>query len=276
MMDKLDGFVVDKILDFGHDGFRGTLIEFGKWKGHNNIAVKYGVKNLQKHEASIMKYVDHVSIVRLMKDHEEPEDFIVIEAFGDGKTIHDVLKCDRKVPFDRCISWLSQLANAIKYLHQLGIIHHDIKDRNVLIGHDSDSDIDGDTLVKLCDFELSSKSENGVFGQGSTGWMAPELLYNSTTTYKITNKIDIYGFGMIFIKLIYCGRIVNVVKFACPLNIFDLMYSCTDNDPNVRPDMIHITKALISYDSTSLFDIINNKSDDNNVDLRNKLISEFY
>lgn len=248
----LPNFVGSEIIDLGHDGFPGTVVEIGCWN-NQKVAVKYGVKKLHQQEAAILtKLGEHPNIVQLLKKYEDGDCFLVLEAVGgnrggnrggNGVSLEKVIDKNVKIPFDKCINWLLQIANGIKHIHDKGIIHGDIKSSNILI-----DDGRTDERMKLCDFELAVASSFGVKYQGTPRWMAPELKYDSLTT-EITNKIDIYAFGLLFLDIIFCGREPIVVKYLCPTKLFDLMYKCSHQDVSQRPSIDEIISVLSSLSS---------------------------
>merc|ERR1712217_240222 len=91
-----------------------------------------------------------------------------------------------------------QLADGVMYLHAQNptIVHRDLKSLNVVL--------DLSLNIKICDFGLTepmerthiTKKNNG----GSPRYMAPELFDSKT---KITEKIDLWAMGCIFIEV--CG-----------------------------------------------------------------------
>ena len=237
----MEDFILEESLNLGQDGFRGTVIEFGKWKGRK-VAIKFGEMGKHKYEAGILRKLGkHSSIVELLKDYEEGERFIVLECVGDGRTLRDVFEEQMKLSLRECIDLLLQLAKGIQHIHYRNIIHHDIKDNNILLDRN---------ILKICDFELSVESENGIKGCGTAQWMAPEVSYDYDIS-SISNKIDIYGFGKIFIKMVFSGRDCDVVKYALPLELFNLMYQCTERFPENRPDIYKIITILQNYYNTT-------------------------
>jgi len=73
-------------------------------------------------------------------------------------------------------NYISQVLDAIGYLHENDIIHGDIKGSNVLLGKDGNT-------VKLCDLGNSRILENNrsfasfnTVLNGSLAWMAPEAI----------------------------------------------------------------------------------------------------
>ena len=250
----MQDFILEESLFLGQDGFRGTVIEFGKWKGRK-VAIKYGEMGRHKYEAGILqKLGKHSSIVELLKEYKEGEKFIILECVGHGRTLRDVFEEKIKFSLQECIDLLLQLAKGIQHIHDKNIIHHDIKDNNILI-HEN--------VLKICDFELSVESEKGIKGCGTSEWMAPEVSYDYDRSV-ISNKIDIYGFGKIFMKMVSSGRNIDIIKYSFPLELFDLMYQCTERFPENRPDIYKIISLLENYNKETYIDHLSNVIKDKN------------
>jgi serine/threonine protein kinase len=75
--------------------------------------------------------------------------------------------------------YIVQILRGLKYLHEQGVLHRDIKGANIL------TSLDGQ--VKLADFGVAMKlsdapSEDEQFVVGTPYWMAPEIIEMSTPT----------------------------------------------------------------------------------------------
>lgn len=86
------------------------------------------------------------------------------------------------------LSKICQLAEALAYLHEVGVVHGDVKGANVLVSP---------TLsVQLADFGLSKvagcATNPSLAGVGSIRWQAPEIMNEEPKTY----KTDVYSFGL--------------------------------------------------------------------------------
>ncbi len=91
-----------------------------------------------------------------------------------------------------------QMASALSYLHQLGIVHRDLKSDNVLV---FSTDPTSELNAKLTDFGTADfMSCTGLkFYTGTPGFRAPEIL---EYTSEYTAKVDVYSFAMVLYESI--------------------------------------------------------------------------
>ena len=101
-----------------------------------------------------------------------------------------------------------QLANALHYSHQQGILHRDVKPANVLLTHDC--------VAKLADFNSSfaSNLQNNdaeFFLGGSLGYMSPEQIDAldpkvTTSATTLDGRADLYSLSALLWELLYGVR----------------------------------------------------------------------
>ena len=129
---------------------------------------------------------------------------------------------------EHLVRWFAQLASAIDYIHQEGIIHRDIKLNNVLLNDKggvtlSDFGISrfvGDRIRSQVDVTrtIVSHGERQVTGNlimGTEGYMAPEILRGVAATA----ASDTYALGIAFFRLltgIWYENGTNVLQLLDP------------------------------------------------------------
>jgi hypothetical protein len=124
-----------------------------------------------------------------------------------GNTLKDVL-VELKTAHERLeqlpslIDALLKVCDAIEYAHYRGVIHHDIKPSNVLVGDFGE--------VYLIDWGLAVEldGDNISRGSGTPAYMAPEMFSDSV---KKDVRIDIFGLGGILYEILF-DRTPNSVE----------------------------------------------------------------
>ncbi|KAJ2380341.1 serine/threonine protein kinase, partial [Coemansia sp. RSA 2611] len=167
------------------------------------IISKVGRKKIEiesfREEMRLLRQLEHSHIIRLIEYFETETDIYIVLEY---------CKCDLSVYLKRQGGYLKmeevrnialQLMSALRYLHSLGVVHHDIKLHNALIG------VDG--RIKLCDLGLATqftKDGKPVYIdtlKGTPLYMAPEVLRKS----RYTNKADLWSLGVVLYEL-YVGK----------------------------------------------------------------------
>ncbi|XP_010536238.1 PREDICTED: calmodulin-binding receptor-like cytoplasmic kinase 1 [Tarenaya hassleriana] len=192
----------------GEGGF-GTVYK-GRLHDGTLVAIKRARKNNYgrswllefKNEIYTLSKIEHMNLVRLygFLEHED-ERVIVVEYVGNGNLREhlDGSKGKRLEMAER-LEIAIDVAHAITYLHtytDTPIIHRDIKATNILITEK--------LRAKVADFgfaRLVSEDEGATHistqVKGSAGYVDPDYL----RTFQLTEKSDIYSFGVLVVELV--------------------------------------------------------------------------
>lgn len=157
----------------------------------------YFYENIPPHH-NILKYYGHARI--------EDNILIVLEYIHGGDMWTHYLKHGKtkKQSQFRIAKHIYQLCDVLKYLHNNGIVHADLKAENVLI--------DDQDNVKLCDFGLSFIDRDDYPLEkdrtlcGTIGCLSPELCINICPETKRllkypTSSVDIWALGVLLYEI---------------------------------------------------------------------------
>ena len=236
--------------------------------------IEQGDLDILRHEADILKTLQHPNIVKLFDvqfDRELCGLFLEHVAHG---TVDGFLK-----EFSVRVEWKMQIAydiaSAMTYLHdkQPPIIHGDLKRQNVLIGNEFHA--------KVCDFGLARMREISCSYsshplKGTRGYIAPEYIRDPRK--RKTERFDIYSYGILVWEIFsekrayhdFCDIIlidVAVMNGNRPLveeivdevndTVVKIIQDCWHQDERVRPEF----KRVINYLHKEN-DLIRNKIED--------------
>ncbi|KAL6536207.1 G-type lectin S-receptor-like serine/threonine-protein kinase SD2-5 [Orobanche gracilis] len=153
-------------------------------------------------EVSIIGSIHHVHLVRLKGFCAEGSHrLLVYEYMANGSLDKWLFRKDKGVfmlDWDTRYNIAVGTAKGLAYLHEdcdVKIVHCDIKPENVLL--------DGQFMAKVSDFglaKLMTREQSHVFTtlRGTRGYLAPEWI----TNYAISEKSDVYSYGMVLLELI--------------------------------------------------------------------------
>lgn len=118
----------------------------------HRLAYQPGAASRFEREARIVEPLEHENIAR-MRGHFPAfrTEFIVME-FCEGATLGDLLSRHGAFPEDQVKRILGQLASALQFVHERGVVHRDLKPGNVMLTPEG--------VVKLMDFGLAKEDEN--------------------------------------------------------------------------------------------------------------------
>jgi serine/threonine protein kinase len=95
------------------------------------------------------------------------------------------------------------VAEALEGLHQLNVIHSDLKPENIFLVKTAQGFQTGFQAV-VGDFGLSLDATQSFSGwQGTRAYMAPEMVDNLGKQWKPTPALDMWALGLFFVELFY-------------------------------------------------------------------------
>jgi len=139
----------------------------------------------------------HVNIVKLLDLFENSDHYYIVLEYMAGKDLFDYIqKRNFVLNEDRVKQIGIQIIQAVRYLHEFGIVHRDLKLENIMM-----SDTSNLAKPKIVDFGLAKiigPSETADEPFGTLGYVAPEVLKKKPYTF----SCDVWSIGCILYALL--------------------------------------------------------------------------
>ncbi|MCC9607110.1 serine/threonine protein kinase [Blastopirellula sp. JC732] len=148
-------------------------------------------------EAEAAANLNHPGIVPIYEVGSHSGRHYFSMGYVPGKSLAVALKTETFTP-EQAADLVRQIAEAIEYAHQHGVIHRDLKPSNVLLDENGRPLVTDFGLAKRVDDESNLTCTGQVMG--SPGYMSPEQA--SGRVHQIGAATDVYGLGAILYALL--------------------------------------------------------------------------
>ncbi|KAJ9162705.1 hypothetical protein P3X46_022461 [Hevea brasiliensis] len=221
--------------------------------------------------------------------YDHGDRYIVYEFIVNGpldRWLHHIPRGGRSLDWTMRMKIATTLAQGIAFLHDKvkpHVVHRDIRASNVLLDEEFGAHLMGVGLSKFVPWEVMH--ERTVMAGGTYGYVAPEFVYRN----ELTTKSDVYSFGVLLLEIVTGRRPAQAVdsvgwqsifEWATPLvqahrypdlldplissssseipeagviqKVVDLVYTCTQHVPSMRPRMSHVVHQLQQLAQSSI------------------------
>jgi serine/threonine-protein kinase len=148
-----------------------------------------------KREARSVAQLQHPNIVTVIDRGEEDGCQYIVFEYIDGESLKQLVDRTGPLPARRVVELGLQIAEALAFAHQHGLVHRDVKPQNVLI--------DPDGRAKVTDFGIARSLEaQGLTATGrvlgTTDYVSPEQALG----HEVTGQSDIYSLGIVLYEML--------------------------------------------------------------------------
>ncbi len=143
-------------------------------------------------EVELGKKMQHKNIVHVLEaDLQERSGAYLIMEYAHGESLDQHESSDTLLPIKTVLSVVEQIANALRYAADLGVVHRDVKPANIILMSNG--------TAKLTDFGCAVPAmELGSTVAGSLAYMSPEQIEGQP----LDQRADIYALGAVLYRLL--------------------------------------------------------------------------
>jgi eukaryotic-like serine/threonine-protein kinase len=182
-----------------------------------------------RREARSVAQLSHPNIVTVIdRGEDDGQQYIVFE-YIDGENLKELVDRTGPLPTRRAIELALQIAEALAFAHQHGLVHRDVKPQNVLITPDGDAKVTDFGIARSLDVEHGVTQTGTVLG--TSNYLSPEQARGQT----VTPATDVYSLGVVLYEML-----TGEVPFPGENFVAVAMKHINDEPPSLlerRPDV---------------------------------------
>ncbi|HSA57611.1 MAG TPA: protein kinase [Gemmatimonadaceae bacterium] len=231
-----------------------------------------------KREIRVVASLQQANIVPLLAAGETGGLPFYTMPFVEGRSLRDRLARESPLPIPEAVSILRDVARALTYAHERGVVHRDIKPENVLLSGEAAVVTDfgiakalaaaRDPRAEIPGEAPSPTLTTAGIGVGTPAYMAPEQASGDPS---IDHRADLYSFGCLAFELL-TGRTpfhdlpvhqvvashfgvrppaVTELRADVPAPLVALVARCLEKEPADRPRTAREVLQTLDSDPTS-------------------------
>jgi len=240
------------------EGGMGAVYEAWQEHPHRRVAIKFaragvisadGLKRLG-YEAEVLGRLEHPNIARLyaagsVVSGSLVQPYIVMELI-DGQPVSRYV-IEKDLTLRQRIQLMQQIARAVHFAHQQGVIHRDLKPGNILIDAGGMPRILDFDLARAADLYLQSDESPEDVLAGTPSYMSPEQTMGRTAP--VDARTDIYSLGVVLFEILTGalpynlkgmsrGEMIRTIREQVPVSLRTM-------NPRLKGDLEHITARAL-------------------------------
>jgi eukaryotic-like serine/threonine-protein kinase len=205
-------------------------------------------------EAETAAQLSHPNIVPIYSVDERDGLVYFVMAFVDGENLAARLHANGRLDFTETRRILKEVADALAYAHERGVVHRDIKPDNILLCADDDG------RVMVTDFGIARAVSEGADSRltatgmaiGTPAYMSPE---QSMGERDIDGRSDLYALGVVGYQML-SGELPFNATSTPALLVKQISERPTPVDvhrPDAPPDLARAVMLLLEKDPSNRF-----------------------
>ncbi len=162
---------------------------------HPAVAAEEKTIERFKNELKLARKITHKNVCRMYDLNEEGGTLYITMEYVPGEDLKSMVKMTGQLSVGRAVLIAKQICEGLTEAHRLGVVHRDLKSRNIMI--------DKEGNAKIMDFGIARSlktkgiTDDGIM-VGTPDYMSPEQVKGEETD----PRSDIYSLGIILFEMV--------------------------------------------------------------------------
>jgi tetratricopeptide (TPR) repeat protein len=188
--DRLDDkYVITRRL--GSGGFGEVFLANDEAIPHRQVAIKVLARPRDGDHSDLMwemqtlAQFNHLHVVAFYHHFTDANRLYLVMEYCPGGSLYERLIATGGCPVEQVFAWGLELCETLAFVHEKGIVHHDVKPANILFA--------GDVAIKLGDFGVANRRT------GTPLYLPPEVLLGERVS-RDDPRVDVYALGLTLLE----------------------------------------------------------------------------
>jgi eukaryotic-like serine/threonine-protein kinase len=149
-----------------------------------------------RREARSVAQMSHPNIVTVIDRGEDNGQQYIVFEYVDGENLKELIERTGPLPARRAVELALEIAEALAFAHEHGLVHRDVKPQNVLLTPDGEAKVTDFGIARSLDVEHGVTQTGTVLG--TSNYISPE----QASGKPVTPATDVYSLGVVMYELL--------------------------------------------------------------------------
>ena len=197
-----------------------------------DVAALHGGRERFRREARIVAQLSHPGILSLHTFGEVRGLWYFVTGYVRGMTLAERLRVEGRLDGEDARRIMAEVADALAYAHEHGVIHRDIKPANILLDEDTGRAVLADFGIAKLEGAADELTSKGIV-VGTPSYMSPEQAAGNAD---VDARTDIYSLGVVGHSMLAGRDMLPLDRLPATVRreLAQVVRRCLSADPELR------------------------------------------